>query len=267
MSRGEPAISHTDDANPTPYLSVVIPAFNEERRLPDTLDRLEAYLRLQAYSWEIVVVANGCSDRTEDVAKSATEQNDAIRLVSLRDRGKGLASKAGALRSRGEIIFLCDADLSMPPETIEQFLEAIRSCDLVAGSREAPGAHRYDEPWHRHLMGRVFNRVVQILLIPGVRDTQCGFKALRHRAARELFGQQTIVGWGFDVELLYLARKYGFTVRELPIEWYFDSDTRVRPGVDSLRMFGEVLYVRLSDALGHYRPRRDLPGTRREDIV
>src|SRR5579859_481234 len=169
---GEIAISATDDSESAPRLSIVIPAYNEERRLPAALERLVTYLRRQTYTWEIVVVANGCTDATEEVTRQAAADESAIRLVALQDRGKGLASKAGALRSRGEIVFLCDADLSMPPEAIEQFLLTIETCDLVAGSREAPGAQRFDEPWHRHLMGRVFNLVVQVLLVPGVSDTQ-----------------------------------------------------------------------------------------------
>lgn len=200
------------------------------------------------------------------MVRCAAERIPHLELVSVRYRGKGLASKDGALRSRGEIIFLCDADLSMPPEDLAAFLTALESTDVVIGSREAPGAHRYHEPWHRHLMGRVFNWVVRILAVRGISDTQCGFKAFRRDAARDLFGRQALVGFGFDVEILYLARKSGYTIKELPIDWYFDADTRVRPGTDSLRMLGEVIFILLANALGQYHHRIGSPGTRREDI-
>lgn len=248
-------------------MSIVIPAYNEEKRLPKTLARLHAYLQQQSYEWEIIVVSNGCTDETDAIVRQAAKMVPSLYLVTVRERGKGLACKDGALRSRGKVVFLCDADLSMPPESIGTFLTELEGADVVAGSREAPGARRYGEPWHRHLMGRVFNRVVQLFAVPGMQDTQCGFKAFSRRAARDLFGKQMLVGFGFDVELLYLARRSGYRIKELPIDWYFDSDTRVRPGVDSFRMIAEVVHIRLSDALGHYRAREASPGTRREDIV
>lgn len=266
MRSREGHITGTIDSGQAPCLSIVIPAYNEERRLPLTLERLHAYLQQQSYGWEIIVVANGCTDDTEGVVRKASESIPNLKLLSVRERGKGLASKDGALRSRGEIVFLCDADLSMPPVALAEFLRELEHADVVAGSREAPGARRYDEPWMRHLMGRIFNRLVQLLAVPGISDTQCGFKAFRRDVARDLFGRQTLVGFGFDVELLFLARKLGYTIKELPIDWYFDPDTRVRPGADSLRMVAEVIHMRMGDALGHYRAREASPGTRREDI-
>ena len=211
-------------------------------------------------------MSNGCTDDTDGVVRRAACNIPNLELISVPERGKGLASKDGALRSRGEVVFLCDADLSMPPEELAAFLTALESADVIAGSREAPGAHRYDEPWYRHVIGRGFNYLVRLLAVPGIQDTQCGFKAFRRNVARHLFGKQMLVGFGFDVELLFLARKFGYAIRELPIDWYFDADTRVRPGIDSLRMLGEVLYIRLGDALGQYRARDASPGTRREDI-
>lgn len=241
----------------TPYLSVVIPAYNEERRLPPTLDRLRAYLSRQSYGWEVIVVSNGCTDRTEAVVQHAALTMPNLRLISLEQRGKGIAVKTGALASHGSVVFLCDADLSMPPEELSLFLDLIDTFDVVVGSREAPGAHRYDEPWTRHFMGRVFNWVVQTLAVPGIDDTQCGFKAFTRKAALDVFGQQILTGFGFDVEVLYLSRKYGYSMNELAIDWYFDPDTRVRPGVDSIFMVGEVLKMLMRAALGRYR----LPAT------
>jgi dolichyl-phosphate beta-glucosyltransferase len=263
MERRIPSTA-TDDQQP--FLSVVIPAYNEEQRLPSTLDCLHAYLRRQSYAWEIIVASNGSTDDTEGVVREIAASVPNLHLLRLEARGKGVATKAGALRSRGQVLFLCDADLSTPPDALEAFLAALEGADIVVGSREAPGSRRFDEPWHRHLMGRIFNRLVQLLAVPGIQDTQCGFKALRQPIARDLFGRQTLVGFGFDVELLFLARRSGYVIRELPIDWYFNADTRVRPGVDSLHMLGEVLHIRLSEALGHYRARTSSPGTRREDI-
>jgi dolichyl-phosphate beta-glucosyltransferase len=237
-----------------PRLSIIIPAYNEAQRLPRTLERLHAYLSGQPYTWEIIVVSNASVDATEDVVRSYARSIPGLQLISLTGRGKGLAVRAGAIRSWGEVVFVCDADLSMPPESIARFMEAIESHDVVVGSREAPGARRFDEPWRRHVMGRVFNYLVRTLAVRGMADTQAGFKAFRRAAADHLFGQQFLTGWGFDVELLFLAQKFGYSMKEIPIDWYFDADSRVRPGVDTLNMVTEVLMIRLRDLLRRYRP-------------
>ena len=230
----------------------MIPALNEAGRLPTTLERLCAYLAGEAYAWEIIVVSNGSTDGTEELVAGMAARCPHLRLIALPERGKGRAARAGAQQAAGEVVFLCDADLSMPPGSLADFLRLLREADVVVGSREASGARRYDEPRLRHLMGRVFNRLVQWLAVPGIQDTQCGFKAFRAAAARDLFGRQTLAGFAFDVELLYLARKRGYRIRELGIPWYFDEDTRVRPGVDTLGMLRELLLIRLRDARGVY---------------
>jgi dolichyl-phosphate beta-glucosyltransferase len=248
-------------------LSIVIPAYNESRRILPTLGRLYDYLSNQPYGWEIIVVSNGCTDNTEAVVQQAAGDIPNLRLISVAERGKGIASRTGALAAIGDVVFLCDADLSMPPENLAAFIDMMRSADVIAGSREGPGAKRFDEPWHRHFMGRVFNFLVQLLAVRGINDTQCGFKAFSRQAADHLFRQQTLKGFAFDVELLYLARRAGYTVRELPIDWYFDPDTRVRPGVDTLNMLGELVMIRLRSARGLYsRPigSRSVTG---EDVV
>jgi dolichyl-phosphate beta-glucosyltransferase len=248
----EAGISTTTSCGEAPDLSIVIPAYNEARRLPLTLERLHEYLSVQPFTWDITVVSNGSTDETDNVVRRAANWLPNLSLISIPERGKGIATKTGALTSRGRILFLCDADLSMPADAIGRFLEALKGADLVAGSREAHGARRYNEPWHRHVMGRVFNRLVQLVAVPGIRDTQCGFKAIRRPAANELFARQTLQGFGFDVELLYLARRFGYRVKELGIEWYFDADTRVRPGIDTISMLRELLLIRLRDLRGEY---------------
>lgn len=244
-----------------PALSIVIPAYNEARRLPPTLDRLSEHLRRQPYDWEIIVVSNGSTDETDRVTRAVQQRIPHLQLISISERGKGIAARTGALASRGAVVFLCDADLSMPAEHLDRFLERMPDVAVVAGSREAPGSARFGEPWHRHLMGRLFNRLVQFVAVQGINDTQCGFKAFTRAAADDLFTRQTISGFGFDVELLYLAQKLGYSVEELPIDWYFDSDTRVRPGIDSLDMFREVLLVRWRDILGQYSVRGEVGET------
>jgi dolichyl-phosphate beta-glucosyltransferase len=245
----------------------VIPAYNESRRILPTLHRLHDYLSAQPYTWEIIVVSNGSTDNTEAVVRQAARDIPHLRLIPLTERGKGIASRHGALETTGDVVFLCDADLSMPPENLAGFLDLMQTADVIAGSREGPGANRFHEPWHRHFMGRVFNRIVQLLAVRGINDTQCGFKAFSRRAADDLFRQQTLKGFAFDVELLYLAQRAGYTVRELPIDWYFDPDTRVRPGVDTLNMLGELVMIRLRSARGLYLRPLERGSMKGEDVA
>ena len=213
--------------------------------MPPTLQRLSAYLKSQEFAWEILVVSNGSTDDTESVVSAFALNHPAVRLLTVDRRGKGLAARAGALASWGDLIFLCDADLSMPPEYLQSFLNMPADVDVVVGSREAHGSRRFNEPWHRHVMGRVFNRFVQLLAVPGVEDTQCGFKAFRRYPGIELFQLQTLQGLGFDVELLYLARKFGYHIRELGIPWYF----RRRYARATLRRYGKYGPRRAARAL------------------
>jgi dolichyl-phosphate beta-glucosyltransferase len=249
-----------------PRLSIVIPAYNEEHRLSATLHRLHEYLTTQDYSWEILVVSNGSTDDTVGLVERVAARQPHLQLIDIPERGKGIASRTGALQSRGEIVFLCDADLSTPPESLAAFLREIERADVVAGSREASGSQRFLEPRHRHFMGRVFNRLVQTIAVKGIEDTQCGFKAIRRQAAVDLFSEQRLNGFAFDVELLYLARKYGYSIKELGIEWHFDDDSRVRPGIDTLGMVKELIMIRVRDAFGVYRACATSPAPGRGEI-
>lgn len=236
-------------------LTIVIPAYNEGRRLPATLTALHDFLRLQPYSSEVLVVENGSTDDTAQIVERFAPSLPGLRLLQLSERGKGRAVQAGVLEARGEIILLCDADLSMPVTEIPRFLQTMESgCDVVVGSREGAGAIRYGEPRRRHIMGRVFNLIVQLLAVPSLDDTQCGFKAFSAAPARELFRRQTLTGWAFDVEILYLARKLEYRIRELPIEWHYNNDSRVRPFHDTVDMLGEIARVRVNDLAGVYAP-------------
>ena len=167
--------------------------------------------------------------------------------------GKGWAVKQGMLRARGQYRFLCDADLSMPIEQLSRFLPPeAPAADVVIGSREVSGARRIGEPFGRHLMGRIFNYLVRLLVVPGVQDTQCGFKCFKGSVAEELSSLQRQRGFAFDVELLFLARRRNLTISEVPIDWYYRSHSKVRPLWDSLRMVGGLISIRWSHLRGRY---------------
>lgn len=230
---------------PNPYLSVVIPAFNEEARISETLARVIEYLTARQYGWEVVVADDGSRDHTAELVDRVITEHPGVRILRLSHRGKGWAVKKGMLAARGQHRLLCDADLSVPIAQVERLLPPLGpGTDVVLGSREAPGAVRIGEPVRRHLMGRVFNLLVNRLAVPGLTDTQCGFKCFRGEAADELFQRQTMDGFAFDVELLYLARKRGLTFAEVGVDWYYRSQSKVRPVRDALAMTLDLLKVR-----------------------
>jgi len=247
---------HLDGASPTrPEMSIVIPAFNEAERLPASLARIQAYLQAKPWQSEVLVVDDGSDDETATIVERCAQHWPSLRLIGRPHHGKGGALSAGMLAAQGNYILLADADLSMPAEEFDRFaVDALGPYDVAIGSREAPGAKRFGEPWYRHLMGRVFNRLVQLLVLPGIQDTQCGFKCLRREVAVELCQCRTIDGWGFDVELLYAARQRGFSIVEVPINWYFKADSRVRLARDTISMVRDVLRIRANSRQGRYLP-------------
>ena len=229
----------------TCYLSIVIPAYNEEDRLPDTLVKVAAYLNRQSYDWEIIVSDDGSEDETAAVVRNAASHTANLRLLTLPHRGKGSAVKQGMLAAKGQHRFLCDADLSMPIEFVETLLPPqAPTTDIVIGSREAPGARRIGEPLRRWLMGRLFNAMTQILAVPGISDTQCGFKVFNASAAQILFPLQTLDGFAFDAELLFLARRLGLSIGEVGVEWHYRTESKVRPLRDGWRTLRDLLVVR-----------------------
>jgi dolichyl-phosphate beta-glucosyltransferase len=235
------------------FLSLVIPAHNEEKRLPASFDRIHDFLNEQPYRAEVLVVENASSDRTWEIATAAAERDPRIRVLREPIRGKGAAVRRGMLAAKGEYRFLCDADLSMPIEEIQNFLPpALEHVDVVIGSREVAGAVRYEEPGRRHLMGRVFNTLVRILLVPEIQDTQCGFKCFRGEAADEIFSRITRTGFCFDVESLVIAGRFGYRMAEIPVRWHFDSDSRVRVIQDSGGMILDVFLIWLKARRGVY---------------
>jgi glycosyltransferase involved in cell wall biosynthesis len=258
------------------YLSVVIPAYNESSRLPESLHKAVEYLESRDYPYEVIVVDDGSSDNTADLAeefvKGAEIRNPSsqIKVIHNPHRGKGYAVRTGMLAAQGRYILYSDADFSAPIEEVEKLLVYLQGkYDIAIGSREGKGAARYDEPFYRHLMGRVFNTFVRLVALPQFNDTQCGFKAFRKEAAHTLFRSLHLYGedtpdvqgalvTGFDVEVLYLALKWGYKVKEVPVRWFYSKGANVNPVKDSYRMLKDIAKVRMNALRGVYskRPKR-----------
>ena len=238
-----------------PFLSIVIPAYNEANRLPGTLTQICQFIEQQPYQSEILVVENGSVDRTFEIAQEYARQHPLCRAIHLEERGKGLAVKAGMLQAQGRYRFMCDADLSMPITEVNRFLPPqIPDPEIVIASREAPGSVRYDEPAYRHWGGRAINLLIRLLALPGLRDTQCGFKLFRADIAEDIFRYQTFPGISFDPEVLYIARRRGYRIVELPIPWYYDPESRIHLVHDTLALLQDLLTIRRNARRGLYDP-------------
>lgn len=235
-------------------LSIVVPAYNEEYRLPPTLERLHQFLESQPLRYEIVVVDDGSKDDTCGVVERCGLAN--VRLVrQTPNKGKGAAVRLGMLAAQGQIRVMCDADGSMPPEQLPKLLAPIIGCQasIAIGSRYADGAKTdVKQPFYRVLWSRLANRVIQRSLVPGVRDTQCGFKAFTAEAARDLFRVARIDGWAFDLEVLALAKRRGFDIAEVGVEWKDDNRSRVSPIKDMVNVCREALTIRRNLKAGVY---------------
>ena len=235
-----------------PFLSIIIPAHNEQNRLPDTLEQVFRFLGQQSYTSEVIVVENGSTDRTYEVAQQFTGQHQHLHVIRS-ERGKGAAVRRGMLAARGEYRFMCDADLSMPVEEIVKFVPPmLGDFDIAIASREAKGAVRYNEPSYRHIGGRGINLIIQALILPGLNDTQCGFKSFHGEVAEDLFSRQTLQGWSFDIELLYIARCHGYRIKEVPIHWYHFSDSKVSALRDAVRMVRDIFRIQANARQGIY---------------
>lgn len=238
-----------------PLLSIIIPAHNEQNRLPSTLEQIFQFLKRQSFASEVLVVENGSTDHTYQIAQDFAQTLDSLQVLRS-EKGKGAAVKHGMLAARGEYRFMCDADLSMPVEEILKFLPPrLEDFDIAIGSREARGAVRYNEPSYRHLGGRGINLIIQTLILPGLNDTQCGFKCFRAQVAEDIFRQQTLHGWSFDIELLYIARRRGYRIREIPIHWYHFSDSKVSALRDAVRMINDIFLIHANARRGLYDAR------------
>ena len=235
-----------------PFLSIVIPAHNEQNRLPGTLEQVFHFLGQQPFTSEVIVVENGSTDNTHQVAQQFAQQHQNLSVIRSA-KGKGAAVQTGMLAAKGEYRFMCDADLSMPVDEIVKFIPPVlQNFDIAIASREAKGAVRYNEPSYRHWGGRGINFLIQTLILPGLNDTQCGFKCFRADVAEDVFKRQTLHGWSFDIELLYIARRHGYRIVEIPVHWYHFSDSKVNALRDAVQMIRDIFTIHANARRGLY---------------
>ena len=237
------------------YLSVVIPAYNEELRIGQTLSVIRTYLRQQPFTAEILVVDDGSQDGTAATVQACDAALPPVRLLrNGRNRGKGFSVRQGFVHADGEYLLFSDADLSTPIEEVEKLFVALREpCDIAIGSRALPGSRvEVHQPRYRESLGRLFNRCVQTFAVPGIQDTQCGFKCFRRETALAICERMTVEGFGFDVEMLYLARRLGYRVREMPVVWRNSPQSRVRMWQDPASMLWDLWRIRWNHLWGRY---------------
>jgi len=229
-----------------PFLSVVIPAYQESLRIPKTLEQIYKYLNRQDYTFEIIVVDDGSKDGTSDIAKEVLDSKICTILKNEGNRGKGYSVRRGVLEAKGEYVLFSDADLSTPISELEKMLPHLKSdYDIVIGSRAlVDRSCERDMLWYREIMGRVYNAFGQLLLFPGVMDSQCGFKCFTNAAAKTIFSKQLVNGFSFDGEILFLANKQNYRIKELPVNWYNTAQSKVRVVRDSMKMFLDLIYIR-----------------------
>jgi glycosyltransferase involved in cell wall biosynthesis len=234
-------------------VSIIIPAYNEANRLPESLNQVVEFLQTQDYGYEVIVVENGSTDSTFEIAQEFAEKHSGFRVIHEEKNGKGRAVRRGMMEAQGKYRFMCDADLSMPIDELPRFLPPNHpDADIIIASREAPGAVRYNEPEFRHFGGRLINLAIRLLALPGFHDTQCGFKIFRDDIAEDLFSCQTNMGWSFDIELLYVARQRGYKIVELPVPWYYSEQSHVSPIKDAIKMVLEIIEIRWNAIRGRY---------------
>jgi dolichyl-phosphate beta-glucosyltransferase len=237
-----------------PLLSIVVPAYNEEARIGNTLKRMLTYFDAQPYSYEILVVSDGSNDGTLEVVSHIAAQRKQVRALSyVGNRGKGYAVRYGVLRAQGERVLFSDADLATPIEEVEKLLAKLNAgYDIAIGSRDVAGSELIKrQSALREFGGKTFNKMVQLLAVPGIHDTQCGFKLFTRAAAQAIFRRAQVDHFAFDVEVLYLAmRVFGYRVAETPVRWQHVEGSKVRFVRDACRMVKTVVRIRLT----HYDP-------------
>ena len=227
-------------------LSLIIPSYNESRRIKMSLVTIYEYLSNQKYSYEVILCDDGSYDSTLSIARDFSQGKSNFHILSLPDKGKGSAVKAGMIAARGKYRFMCDADLAMPLEQIKLFLTELKNgCDIAIGSRELIGSNRYEEPKFRYLSGRIFNLFVKVVALRKYSDTQCGFKCFSSEAAEKIFPVLKTKGWAFDVEALLLAERHRFLVSEIPINWYHGEESKVKFRSAVFQMAKDILFMRI----------------------
>jgi len=242
-----------------PTYSIVLPAYNESVRIASTLDQILSHADKREWSFEVIVVNDGSTDDTAQIVETYTRKYPALRLLeNPGNRGKGYSVRQGMFEARGDILLFSDADLSSPIAEADQLFAAIhQGADIAIGSRWLNADTQIKrQPPHRQLFGRIFNVMLRLGLGLTFKDTQCGFKAFTRNAAQRVFPLQRIERWGFDPELLYLARTFGLTVAEVPVAWSHREGTHLRPLRDGISMFAEILTIRWNALRGKYAERR-----------
>ena len=245
--------TYSDMAKPI-RLSIIVPAYNEATRIGPTLQKIFAYLARQSYAAEVLVVDDASTDKTADAVEKILSGKAHCRLLrNEKNIGKGGSVRRGMLEAQGELRLFSDADLSTPIEEVEKFFKQVPPFDVVIASRRVKGCNvAKRQPVMREASGRVFSLLVRLLTLRGFIDTQCGFKLFTAKAAEDIFRRQTINRFGFDVEILYIAKKMGYRIKESPVTWFDSPDTRVRFLRDATRMFLDLLIIRWNDVRGLY---------------
>lgn len=246
--------------------SIVVPAYNEEDKITSTLTQIVNFMRNFSESFEVLIVNDGSLDTTASKVLEYSKDNPEVVLVDNPHRGKGYAVWTGIMKAQGELIYMADADLSAPIEDIKKFSNwaTEHDFDVVIGSREGIGASRVGEPFYRHFMGRIFNYFVQIIAVPGISDSQCGFKLFTKKAAKDIFGRMLVYGantkdikstylGAWDVEVLYLARKLGYKIKQIPVTWVYVKPKKFNPISNSVKMAFDVLKIKLNGIRGKYK--------------
>jgi dolichyl-phosphate beta-glucosyltransferase len=236
-------------------LTLILPAFNEEKLILNTLITLLDSLRTRYSDFEIIVVDDGSQDHTAQIVKQIATANPEVKLMQQTNQGKGRAIQYGVTKSGGKLIIYTDADLPYTQESLDAVITTLRSgADISIGSRIMPGAKIVGVPLYRTLTGKIFSLIVQFLMFPGIPDTQCGLKGFTNEAAKQIFAHMTIPGFGFDVEILYLARKMGYKIVPVPAQMtHYRKESRVNVFRDSFRMLTDLLHIRWNDMLGRYK--------------
>ncbi len=246
--------------------SVVIPAYNESDKISSSLTQAVNFMRTFCDSFEIIVVDDGSKDNTASIVEEYSAENPEVRVIRNPHKGKGFAVWTGMHEAKGDLIYMADADLSAPMSELKKLAVWVtdQNFDIAIASREGVGAERVGEPFYRHLMGRAFNLMIQILALPGIKDSQCGFKLFKGPVAKDIFGRMKVYGkdtkeldkpytGAWDVEVLYLANKLRYNIKQVPIVWTHVKTTRVSPVRDSIKMALDVLKIRMNDLRGLYK--------------
>jgi dolichyl-phosphate beta-glucosyltransferase len=242
-----------------PQYSIIIPAFNESERISTTLERVLGYAAERRWNSEVIVVDDGSRDATTDIVREYMQKNPTVRLLqNPGNRGKGYSVRNGMLNAQGDVLLFSDADLSSPIEEAHRLFSAVANgADVAIGSRWLQTElQTRRQPLYRQFFGRIFNLALRLVLGLNFKDTQCGFKAFSRRSAEAIFPHQHIERWGFDPEILFLARRFGFKTVEVPVSWAHREGTRLSPFRDGIRMFGELLKIRWNALMGKYNRNR-----------